>query len=292
MQYKDIVVGSSKPPEQLLAYRVINLVMFVIVIVFNALASTGFLNGNNIGNVSDTYNNSFVPAGWAFSIWGPIYMWMAAFCVYMAVLPKGTEAAQLLSAIGPWFIISCVFNIAWICTFVIGTPLALLVSTFWIFLILIPLLIIIIKINSWRAIRQNLWDLWIVDVTFSMYAGWVTVACIANVTITLTGYVEWLGEPWTAQGWSVLMMSIAAAINVAVLITRRDPVFTFVYSWAVAAIASGHSEEKLVFLSASILSGIMTIGALGVTIYHIVRWIRRLMARSKITKYNPAQMNI
>jgi hypothetical protein len=70
----------ERTPRQLLPYRVANFCLFAAVIVMNALSSTGLIGSTN-ANVSDSYPNSFVPAGWAFSIWGPIYLWVAAFCL-------------------------------------------------------------------------------------------------------------------------------------------------------------------------------------------------------------------
>ncbi len=209
-----------------------------------------------------------------------------SLCRYTAILPAHTEAARLLTAVGPWFIVSCVFNIAWIVTFSIATPAAVTVSTVLLFSILISLLVVIMKIDSWRSVRASLWDVWIIDVTFSLYAGWCTVACIANVVISCTAY-GWFGAPWTEQGWSALMISVAAAVNVAVLATRHDPVFALVFSWAAAAIASGHSDEHDVFLAAAVTSGLVCAGAVGVIIFHIVRWAGRLQNRAKKT-YNPA----
>jgi benzodiazapine receptor len=67
-------------PRQLLPYRVANFVVFGAVIVLNVLSGAGAIGPTN-ANISDSYPNSFVPAGWAFSIWGPIYLWVAAFCL-------------------------------------------------------------------------------------------------------------------------------------------------------------------------------------------------------------------
>lgn len=267
-------------PKSVLVYRILNAVAFAVVLVVNGLSTTGLIGRTN-ANISDSYPNSFVPAGWAFSIWGPIYLWLSAFCIYTAVLPKHTEAADLVAAIGPLFIISCAFNVAWVFTFSFGTPVALLVSTFWLFGILCSLLAVIIRINSWRAVRSSLWDFWIVDIAFSMYAGWCTVAAIANVVLTLKWYGGWTGYPWTESGWSALMISVAGAINIGTLASRTDAVFGLVFSWAALAIADGHREEIEVVISALVNAGIVGVGALGVMVFHIVRWAKRLRTRTK-----------
>lgn len=286
------LVQNQSTKKSLVVYRILNCTAFAAVIVVNALSTLGVLGRTN-GNISDSYPNSFVPAGWAFSIWGPIYLWLLSFCIYTAILPKHTDAAALVSAIGPLFIVSCVFNISWIVTFAFGTPVALLISTFWLFGILISLLVLIVRLDSWRTIRLSLWDFWLVDVGFSMYAGWSTVAAIANVVITLKGYAGWTGAPWTESGWSAVMIGVAAAINIAVLASRTDAVFALVFTWAALAIADGHREEQPVVLSALISAGIVGLGACGVVVFHVVRWVRRIRTRVKdstaTTTYIPNQ---
>src|SRR5690606_41017164 len=43
-------------------------------IFINYLSNTGKINNTTIGEVSNQYNSLFTPAGYAFSIWGFIYL--------------------------------------------------------------------------------------------------------------------------------------------------------------------------------------------------------------------------
>jgi len=62
--------------------QVANVVGFIAVIVVNTLANALPLNGVTTAQLSDSYPNLFVPAGYVFSIWGVIYLLLLGFTVY------------------------------------------------------------------------------------------------------------------------------------------------------------------------------------------------------------------
>ena len=64
------------------AYAVLNFVALVVTIFFNYLSNTGAIGGKTIGNVSDELNTLFTPAGYAFAIWGLIYLLLLGFAIY------------------------------------------------------------------------------------------------------------------------------------------------------------------------------------------------------------------
>jgi hypothetical protein len=47
-----------------------NGIAFILTIFINYLSNTGILNNTTIGEVSDSYNSLFTPAGYTFAIWG------------------------------------------------------------------------------------------------------------------------------------------------------------------------------------------------------------------------------
>ena len=95
-----------------LVRQILNLVAVVATIVINGLANTLPLNGQNTGEISDRFKVFFVPAGYVFSIWGLIYLFLLAFSIYQA-LPKQRENPRLV-AVGYLFVFSCVANISWL----------------------------------------------------------------------------------------------------------------------------------------------------------------------------------
>ena len=86
---------------------------YIGVLVVNALASLLPLNGQTTGEVSDAYPNLFAPAGLTFSIWGVIYVLLGIYVGFQLLTAKSLDSAEY-----PYtnivFIISCVFNMAWI----------------------------------------------------------------------------------------------------------------------------------------------------------------------------------
>lgn len=57
----------------------------VIMFVLQALAATDFFGPNPVGQTSRDTNPLLVPAGYAFSIWGPIYLGLAVFPIFQLI---------------------------------------------------------------------------------------------------------------------------------------------------------------------------------------------------------------
>ena len=55
----------------------------LVTLTVNGLANTLPLNGLNTGEISDSFDIYFVPAGYVFSIWGVIYLGLLLYAVYL-----------------------------------------------------------------------------------------------------------------------------------------------------------------------------------------------------------------
>ncbi|MEX0772781.1 MAG: hypothetical protein WD038_06410 [Balneolales bacterium] len=53
---------------------ILNTLTLAGVIIVNILAGPGKIGGQDVGEVSRRYDTLFAPAGYAFSIWGIIYL--------------------------------------------------------------------------------------------------------------------------------------------------------------------------------------------------------------------------
>src|SRR3546814_8546952 len=92
-----------------------NGIALMITIAINYLSNTGIFNGNTMKTVSDKYFNYFIPAGYAFSIWGLIYLGLLGFVFYTGWgLFKKDEQDPMLLKIGWWFVLSCLSNSLWV----------------------------------------------------------------------------------------------------------------------------------------------------------------------------------
>lgn len=247
--------------EKTLAWS--NALAFIVTIVFNALSSTGSISPYAIGEISDYWNTKFTPAGNAFSIWGLIYFGLAVF-VLLPVVPSSLKcSANILHAdfarkvvfedIGYLFLVSCVCNIIWILLFIWRTVPTVWLSVPMLFGLMISLELLLRRAQIWREPRSSYLEYFAIDFTFSVYAGWATVASIVNLSAALVAS-GWDGSPWTEAGWSVLLMVVAAIINLLMIYREENAVHALVYVWAVYWIGVANNTDKTIYLPAYILA--------------------------------------
>jgi hypothetical protein len=211
---------------------VLNTLGILGMITVNGVVSARGINGNTIGSISDRYDTLFTPAGYAFAIWGIIYLLWIGFIVFqLSVVFKKNADTDFIMQIGPWLLINSFANIAWIFAWVyesIGLSLVLML------VILTSLIVMIIRLNMerwdapWKIIAFVWWPICI-------YAGWIAVATIANVASYLAS-VAWEG-PFSAQSWTVIMILVATCLNLLMILHRSMREFAAVGVWALIAIA-------------------------------------------------------
>ncbi|HUE97879.1 MAG TPA: tryptophan-rich sensory protein, partial [Anaerolineales bacterium] len=237
-----------------------NLFSVILALTINILASTLPLNGQNTGEISDRFQVYFVPAGYVFAIWGVIYLGWIAFIIYQFQVSQ-KESARL-RRLGYLFAISNIANAAWLfCWHYNQFGLSVLVM-----LALLGLLIAsYLRLDVNRASVTPA-EYWSVDVLFSVYLGWITVATVANITDWLY-FVEWNGFGISAQVWAVIMLAIASLLGLAMALTRRDAAYLSVLVWAFIGIAVKQTPAPMVVLSAWIAAALM----LGLALFSLTR---------------------
>ena len=181
------------------ARQLVNIIATVLMIVVNVLANALPLNGQNTGAISDRFAIYFVPAGYVFSIWGLIYLFLIGFTVYQA-LPSQRENARL-RRVGYLYALSSALNIIWIFLWhyniFVGTIIAMLG-------LLASLIAIYVRLGIGVTPVKTA-EKWLVNVPFSIYLGWISVATIANASQFLD-YVNWSGWGISDQGWAIIMI--------------------------------------------------------------------------------------
>ncbi len=215
-----------------------NGVALVATIVMNYLSNTGVFNGNTMKTISDKYFNYFTPAGYAFSIWGLIYLGLLGFVFYTGrVLFNKDADDSLLSKIGWWFVISCVGNSVWVVVWLYNYPgiSALIMSVMF-----ISLAKIIVNISAGR-IKFSVKDYVFIALPFTVYLGWISVAFIANMAAFLTK-VNWSGFGISAITWTIIMIAIAGLVNLFMIWKRNLPAYGLVGIWALLAISVSNSK--------------------------------------------------
>lgn len=223
---------------------ILNIVAFVLVVLFNALANILPLNGLTTGTISDSFPSLFTPAGYVFAVWGLIYLLLGVFVVYQA-LPAQRNNPRL-ARLGYLFVLSCAFNIAWLFSWhFLQIPLSMLA--------MLGLLGTLIAIYERLGIGKNevtRGEAFAARLPFSVYLGWITVATVANATVTLLEFGVRGG--WGAPFWAFVAVLAAAAIGLTVLQRRGDAAFVLVLVWAFFGIAVRQwGSEALLVLGAA-----------------------------------------
>ncbi len=223
--------------------QIANILSVVLALTVNILASALPLNGQNTGEISDRFQVYFVPAGYVFAIWGVIYLGWIAFAVYQA-LPAQKESPRL-RRLGYLFALSGVFNAAWLfCWHYNAFGLSVLVMLTLLGLLIASYLRLNVGLTPVGAAEG-----WSVDVPFSVYLGWISVATIANVTDWLY-FVGWDGLGIAPQVWAVILLVVASAVGLGMALTRRDSGYLLVFVWSFAGIAVKQASTPLVANSA------------------------------------------
>jgi hypothetical protein len=215
--------------------------MFAVTVGVNSLAgATTLLNGRTTGSVSDSYPTLITPQGFTFSIWSVIYVLLGLFVVYQ-VLGRNRDKA-FNEKISFFFILSCLLNVSWIFLWQYGL---FSYSVLFIFGLLVSLIAIYLRLNIGRG-GVPLAERICVQLPFSVYLGWITVASIANVAVALTA-ANWDRFGIAASTWAALAIAVALLITLMVIITRRDVAYSLVIIWALYGIMSKQSGNQTVY---------------------------------------------
>lgn len=220
--------------------QIANGIALVFTIIMNYVSNTGVFDGNTMKSVSDSYWNLFTPAGYAFSIWGIIYLGLLGFVLYTGrtLFTQKEDNDTVVLEIGWWFVISCIGNSIWVVAWLYGY---LLLSAVIMLVILFSLIKIVLNTRmelDFQPLHRYLLIYW----PFAFYTGWISVAFIANIAGLLT-LNKWDGFGISEVVWTIIMISIAGILNITVILTRNLREFGLVGIWALIAIAVSNSTK-------------------------------------------------
>ncbi len=222
--------------KELIGLKVLNTVAFLLMISVNALANILPLNGVTTAEVSESYPNLFTPAAITFSIWGLIYILLAAFVLYqLGVFSKnnGVYRADIIKEIGLYFAISSIANAAWIFAWHYNM---IFLSVILMLVILICLASISSKLSeATLSTKEKI----LIKIPFSVYFGWITVALIANITVLLVS-LGWNGWGISQEVWTVIVMIAGLLIGMATMLKNKDIAYGLAIIWAYTGILIKH----------------------------------------------------
>lgn len=211
---------------------IVNLLSVLLVIVINYVSQTRYFNDITIGEISRQYNTLFTPAGYAFSIWGIIFLSLFAYVIFqIRRVFFSKKDSDFVTKTGYWFFIANFLNSLWVLAFsydYTGLSVVLMIG------ILFSLIQIILKTNMER------WDAPISIIAFvwwpiCLYSGWISVATIANIATYLVK-INWSGFGISSETWTIALIIAAIGINISILIKRNMREFVLVGIWALVAI--------------------------------------------------------
>lgn len=215
---------------------ILNAVAFAIMVIINGLANSLPLNGQTTGEVSARIPILFTPAPFTFSIWGLIYLLLLIFVVYQLLPSQYT--ALFSYRIGYWFALSCVLNAVWLFLWHYERFVLTLIVMLG---LLGSLLMMYYRLNIGRR-RVSLSEKWAVNVPFSVYLGWISVATLANFAIVLyTLNIDSLALPSIL--FTLILLLIAAGLAVIMILRRHEIAYPLVIVWALIGIAARHQQQ-------------------------------------------------
>lgn len=253
--------------------RILNFIALIATITVNGLANTLPINGMLTGEVSDSFQALFTPAGYVFAIWGLIYLALTAFAVYQ-ILPSQKENKRI-ERIGIWFILANLFNGAWIFAW---HYLQFALSLVFMLGLLVSLIAIYLRLGIGVS-KTTPKDRWFLEIPFSIYLGWISVATIANVSVVLLD-LNWNGFGITETVWTIIMLVIGTVLGLIMTYLRSEVFYTLVLIWAFVGITQNGSGDVLVTTMA-------WAGAIALGIFLIIA--RTIIRRKQlIERYRPS----
>jgi hypothetical protein len=230
----------------------------VLQVVTPALPALGI--GEPIGERSQAVRTLVTPAGWAFSIWGPLYAGSFLFAAYQALPAHRGDpliarlrwpAAGAFAGNAVWAAYVQVAGLTALSVVVIGWTLLCLLTAYR-------------RLTDWPA-RYTTGQRWCAVVPLSALAAWLTVATTVNVAASLRFHGVEAGEAAPSVSAAVVLLAGAVA-GVALLRGRGNPAYALVLLWALAAIgaaigAAGGGETGAVAVAVGVAALLVIAGA-------------------------------
>lgn len=230
-------------------------IILAVVVQIGATFLPQFGLGEPIGSRSDSVRTLITPAGWAFAIWGPLFLLSAVFAIWQALPAQRNNllldriawpAAVALAAQGVWATYTQFANLTAISALIILISLGGL-------LMVLRALVAVPTLS--RAER------WLVAPVFTALAAWLTAASIVNIAATLKFYGVGGGYPNPVLA-AVMVLVGAVIAAIATARARGAPLYGLVFCWALLAIFARGGQQFAPIAWATIAGGALVAAAL------------------------------
>jgi len=185
------------------------------------------------GSISDANHTAATPAGYAFSIWGLIYLASLVLAVYQLLGSAPASAANRRT--GWLLVLAFACSTVWVPIFGSGLIWLAQVVIFALVAFLVIALIRLTRLGPAASAAER----WCLRIPVGLYLGWATCASAAGLALTL----RWFGTGELGLvpiGVSLLVVVLAVAACLLVVL-RLDALagFAFTACWALIAVAIG-----------------------------------------------------
>lgn len=193
-------------------------------------------------------------AGWAFAIWGPIYLGLIVYAVRQ-LLPR-TRESEMLKAFG-WPSVLALLGIGW---WILAAAWDLEVATIVLIfgsltVLLIPLLQ---KATAIRALPKGDRDLWITVWPLAALAGWLTVAAPVNLLTVATGNGD-LPAALPPTAWALIAVVLASAMGLFVTWRTRVLAYPIPIAWGLIGVFAAEQEKGNAVLAFGALAAALVV---------------------------------
>lgn len=194
--------------------------------------------------VADSRSRTLVaPAGWAFAIWGPIFLGELVFVASQVLLPASAAVTATVQRASGGFLMSQIMQTLWTTAFrpkykgkYVYVSGALLSG------IAFSLSRAHAAFTSDAAAASyNSKDYWLYFLPMTVHFGWTTAASLVNWNGSLASDKRVGAKMLAAVGH--VSVVLATVLGVGVTLTRKAPVFGLVIAWALSACASGMTKR-------------------------------------------------
>lgn len=205
-----------------------NLCALIVNTVITYTSLTGVFGKTNT-ELSTKYQTLVTPAGWAFSIWGPIFIWETIFVVAQ-FFPR-FRRSEVVLRMSPWWWALCGFQCCW--TFAFAQDQVTLALIFML-LILSSLLGV-----AWSTDGLNLSiaEYLLLRAPLSLQLGWIICAAAVNINVQADALKA---SQSTLLAVAVLTYAavVSSSVAFALVPCSPDPVVSLVAAWAFMGIYS------------------------------------------------------
>ncbi|MEQ8746638.1 hypothetical protein [Pyruvatibacter sp.] len=192
--------------------QVLNIVTAISQALAPAMPALGF--GITVGARDGVSSPLEVPAGYAFSIWGLIFLLGLIYAVMQALPSARTSPLYRAIGTGTWMLFG--LSTAWMLVAQFEGP-NIVLATIIVIMLVISLRILVVAFKTGDETRNTVRQTVVLPL-LGLYAGWLTLATALNVSGVLRDYAL---APFGLQEWQYVALVLGAAALVAVPMLLR-----------------------------------------------------------------------